>query len=322
MLTKLWKRWGAPLLARVPRLPVKPKPWQRRVGYGLFAALAFLLALRWTFPAGAVKERLIMEAAAQGWQLSVEDASPAGIAGVRLENVSLESRDGLRIPVERVDASLVLWRLLLGRQRVMFDARLFDGRVKGFAEEASGSHRVAATVSGVDLARAVPLRRATGVDLAGKVGGEFDLTLDDRKPAASAGTLDLAVADAAVNGGQVPVPGMGGTLTLPRMPLGAVTALGRVKDGRFVFERLEAKSEDLEASGDGLYCVLQPRLAFAPIFGKARVKFHDGFWTKGNAQAFKGLAEMALAPARGPDGAYGFQIFGSLSQPQARMAPP
>jgi hypothetical protein len=30
---------------------------------------------------------------------------------------------------------------------------------------------------------------------------------------------------------------------------------------------------------------------------------------------------MALQPGRAPDGAYGFQVFGTLSSPQARPAP-
>jgi type II secretion system protein N len=294
--------------------------WQRRTLYGLFAFLAFLFALRQTFPIEAVKERLVLEAAAQGWQLSVADTRPAGLAGVGLTGVSLESRDGVRIPIERLDARLRLWPLVLGRRSVAFDAALFEGRVRGVVEEGKTARRLAATLAGIDLARAVPLRRATGVDLAGLVKGDLDLTLD-AEPAKSTGHLDLVVEQAAVNGGQMPVPGMGGALTLPKMALGQVTAKAAVKDGRLTFERLDAKSDDMEAAGEGLYLVLQPRLALAPVFGKAKLRIRDPFWTKGGAQGFKGVVEMALAPARARDGAYGFQIYGTLSNPQARMAP-
>ena len=41
------------------------KPWHRRAAYGLFAAAAFFFALRQTFPREAVKERLVLEAAAK-----------------------------------------------------------------------------------------------------------------------------------------------------------------------------------------------------------------------------------------------------------------
>ncbi|HEX8907972.1 MAG TPA: type II secretion system protein GspN [Anaeromyxobacteraceae bacterium] len=302
-------------------LDLKLEPWQRRAAYAAFAALAFLLALRQTFPTEAVKERLVMEAAAQGWQVHIADVRPVGLLGVGMTSLSLESRDGLRIPIERLDATLRLWSFLRGRRGLSFDATLFEGRVKGFAEEGGTARRLTATLAGLDLSRAVPLRKATGVDLGGIVNGDVDLTLDDREPAKSAGHVELAVERAAVNGGQMPVPGMGGALTLPRMSLGQVTARAVVKDGKLTFERLGSKGDDLETSGDGLYCVLQPRLAFAPIFGKLTVRVRDAFWQKGSTAGFKGLAEMALAPARGRDGAYGFQIYGTLSQPQGRMTP-
>jgi type II secretion system protein N len=300
---------------------LKLQGWQRWTAYCLFAFLAFLLALRQTIPTEAVKERLVMEAASQGWQVSIADVRPAGLVGVSMTSVSLESRDGLRIPIERLDATLRLWPLLLGRRSFNFDATLFEGHVKGFAEDRKTSRRIFARVVGVDLSRAVPLRKATGVDLAGTVQGELDLTLDEKEPAKSSGHLDLAVERAAVNGGEMPVPGMGGALTLPKMALGQVTAKAAVKDGKLTFERLDAKSDDIEATGEGLYFVLQPRLAFAPIFGKARLKIRDGFWSKSGTAGFKGIVEMALAQARGRDGGYGFQVFGTLSQPQARMAP-
>ncbi len=302
-------------------MDLKLKRWQRWTAYGVFAFVAFLFALRQTFPTEAVKERLVMEAAAQGWQISVVEVRPAGFAGIGMSGVTLESRDGLRIPIEKLDASLRLWPLVLGRRSVAFDATLFDGRVKGYAEDAKTSRRVVATIAGVDLSRAAPLRKATGVDLAGVVKGDLDLTVDEKEPPKSAGHLDLLVERAAVNGGEMPIPGMGGALTLPKMALGQITAKAVVKDGKLTFDQLDAKSDDLEVSGEGLYCVLQPRLAVAQIFGHARLKIRDGFWTKSGTSGFRGIVEMALAQARGREGAYGFQIFGTVAQPQARMAP-
>ncbi len=302
-------------------MPAKLQKWHRLVLYGLFAFVAFLFALRQTSPIEAVKERLVMEAAAQGWQITVADVRPAGLVGVGMTGVSLESREGLRIPVERIDATLRLWPLLLGRRGVAFDAWLFEGRVKGFAEERGSARRFVATVTDLDLSRAVPLRRATGMDLAGVLGGQMDLSLDDKEPAKSGGYLDLGIRDAAVNGGQMPVPGMGGVLTVPKMALGQVTAQATVKDGRLAFDKLEAKGDDVEAVGEGLYVVVQPRMSYAPVFGKAKLRVRDAFWTKPGAAGFKPVVESAIAQARGRDGAYGFQIFGTVSQPQARMAP-
>jgi type II secretion system protein N len=298
----------------------KLKVWQRRALYSLFAAVSFVFALRQTVPVEAVKERLVLEAAAQGWQLSASEIRPAGLAGIGMSDVVLQSQDGVRIPIEHLDARLRLLPLILGRRGVAFDAALYAGHVKGYAEERRGLQHLVAKVSGLELARSAAIKKATGIDLAGTVQGDVDLTLDAAQPARSAGHVDLAVDKAAVNGGAMAIPGMGGSLTLPKLALGQVTANAAVKDGKLTFDKLEAKSDDVEASGDGLYLVVQPRLSFAPIFGKAKLKIRDGFWLKSGTGGFKGVVEVALAQARGRDGAYGFQIYGTLANPQARMA--
>jgi type II secretion system protein N len=298
----------------------KLKVWQRRALYALFAVLSFFFALRQTVPVEAVKERLILEAAAQGWQLDATEVGPAGLAGIGMSDVTLQSHEGVRIPIDHLDAKLRVLPLFLGRRGVAFDARLYDGSVRGYAEQGRGFQRFVARVSGVDLSRAAALKKASGVDLVGTVKGDVDLTLDAATPAKSAGFIDLAVEKAAVNGGAMTVPGMGGALTLPKLALGQVVAKAAVKEGKLTFDKLEAKSDDVEASGDGLYLVVQPRLSFAPIFGKAKLKIRDAFWVKPGASGFKSVVEMALAQARGRDGSYGFQIYGTVANPQARMA--
>jgi type II secretion system protein N len=294
--------------------------WKRRLAYGAFFALAFLLALQRTFPTEAVKERLILEAAAQGWQVQMNDIAPWGFAGVRAREVTLESREGARFPIEEARASLRLWPLLLGRQSLAFDLALLDGRLSGLAERGQGRERLVLKGERIDLARSGALRKATGVDLAGLLKADVDLTVDVKDPPRSAGHIDVTVERATVNGGEVPVSGMGGNLTLPRMALGTVVAKAAVRNGRAEFDKLEARSEDVEATGEQLYFVVQPRLEFAPLFGRARVKLSEGFWQKSGTTTLRGVVEMALANARGRDGFYGFQIYGTLGHPQARPA--
>jgi hypothetical protein len=67
---------------------------------------------------------------------------------------------------------------------------------------------------------------------------------------------------------------------------------------------------------DGLYFVVQPRMQFAPIFGKAKVRVNEAFWTKSGTQGLKAVAEAALGQARGPDGAWTFDVTGSVSHPR------
>jgi type II secretion system protein N len=113
---------------------------------------------------------------------------------------------------------------------------------------------------------------------------------------------------------------MPGGLTIPKASLGTVTGRATVKAGKAEFEKLEARGEDLEVTGEQLYFMVQPRLEFAPLYGRARVKIAEAFWQK--APALRAAAEAALASSRRPDGSWQFQVYGSLGHPQAKPLGP
>jgi type II secretion system protein N len=293
--------------------------WKPRAAYGAFALVAFLLALRWTFPSEAVKERLILAAGARGWQIDVEDVSAGGLLGVRARGVKLDDGSGLVVPIDEITASLRLGPLLAGRRSVAFDATIYDGRVRGTADLA-GDRRIVAEVEGVDLGAALPLRKAAGVDLLGRLHGTADVTLPAAAGARPTGRVDARIAEAGIAGGQLPVPAMGGGIPLPRIAFGEITAAVKLADGRATFEKLEATGGDADIRTEGLYLVVQPRMQFAPISGKARVKVKDAFWTRSETQGFKGIAEGALAQAKGADGAWSFDVAGSVGHPRVQPA--
>jgi type II secretion system protein N len=292
--------------------------WKPRLLYGGFFALSFLVALRQTFPTEAVKERLILEAAAKGWQLDADDLAPAGLVGISARNVRLEDHTGSKLSADSVSLSLRPFALLVGRRSISFDARLWDGRIRGVADLSGAERRIEARVQDVELAQAAPLRKASGIEMVGVVSGTADLVIPDDPQGKPRGTMELTVKEAGVNGGQLPIPALGGGLSLPKLSLGQVAAELAFEDGKANFKRLEAKGGDAELSTEGLYFVWQPRLEYAPLFGKAKVKVADAFWNKSGTAGFKSMAEMALASAKAPDGAYRFQVYGSLAHPQIR----
>jgi type II secretion system protein N len=294
---------------------------KRRLAYGAFTVVAFLLALRLTFPADAVKQRVLLEAAARGWQIDMASVEPGGFFGIRAEGVTIEDASGLTIPVDELTASLRLLPLLTGRRSVAFDARLYDGRAHGTADVSGDLRHLVLDVAGVDLARVLPLRKASGVDLLGKLQGTADVIL----PAAGgepSGRMELSVKEAGVAGGQLPVPGMATGFALPRVGLGELVAAVRLDAGRATFERLEAKGGDADLTTDGVYVVLQPRMQFAAVAGKAKVKVQEAFWSRSGTQGFKGLAEAALATSKGRDGAWNFQVTGTVGKPSLKPVPP
>ncbi len=294
--------------------------WKPRLAYGGFAFLCFLLALRWTFPAEAVKERLILEAGVRGWQIDVERVSAGGVLGVRGKGVKLSNDTGLAIPIEDATASLRLLPLLAGRRSIAFDVRIYDGSLRGTADLSDDVRRVAADVEGIDLGAALPLRKASGLDLLGRLQGKVDLTVPSAPAEKTSGKVELRVKEAGIAGGQLPVPGMSTGLPLPRMGFGEIDAALQLGDGRATFRKLEAKGGDAEVQTEGLYFVVQPRMEFAPIFGKAKVRVAEAFWAKSGTQGFRGLAESALAQAKGPDGAWSFNVTGSVGHPRLTPA--
>lgn len=294
--------------------------WRPRLLYGAFFVLAFLLALRQTLPAAAIKDRLVLEAAQRGWQLDAAEAGPAGLVGVGLKDVTLKDKAGLSIPIDELGVSLAPLPLLRGKVRVALSARLYDGLVKGAVDVTGSPQEVDLVLDRVDLARAIPLRKATGVDLDGVASGTARLSLPADAKAQASGRAELTVTGAGLAGGKVPVPGMAGGLTLPKLSLGQLTATVSLEGGKATFERLATSGGDATVVADGLTVTVQPRLEYAPIFGKVSLKVEDAFAQKPEGKTLKSLVDLALASSKDKDGAYHLQVFGSLGHPQARPA--
>ncbi len=299
---------------------VKLTGWRLTAAYVAFFVVAFVVALRLTFPVEAVKERLILDAAAQGYQVKMDDLSPSGLIGVRATGVTVVTAEGTRIPLEELAVGVRLLPTLLGRKAYSFDASLFGGRVTGSTDAGKAAERYQARIDGVDLSRAGVVKVATGLDLAGVVSGRVDVTLDQKEPAKSTGDVDLQVKDAAIRGGKITVPGMEGGLTVPPVKLGAIVAKGTLKGGRADFATVESKGDDVTIVADQVFVQLQPRLAFSPLSGRVKVRPSESFWRKDQIAPLKPLVEMGLASAKGTDGGYGFQLYGTLTRPQGRPA--
>ncbi len=96
--------------------------------------------------------------------------------------------------------------LLIGRRVLDFQASVFGGTIGGSAALSGESRRVELAVADVDLARALPLRKATRLELGGILSGTVDLTVPGGALDKASGRIELAVAQAGIAGGQIPVP--------------------------------------------------------------------------------------------------------------------
>jgi len=300
-------------------MPAALSALRPRLFYGIFAAAALALSLRLTFPSEAVRERLIYEAGARGLEVEVKSVHPHSLLGVSMDGVALTDASGLKVPVEHVEAKLEVLPLLLGRRVVKVKAEVYDGTIEGSAALFSAERRWAFSAEGVNLSRALPIRRALSMDLSGAASGSLDLTLPGGSLEKASGTVELRVLRAALGGGQVPIPPLPGTLTLPPIALGTASASAKVEGGRVTIDKLETRGGDVELTGEGIAAVLQPRLEYAPLAGQARVRPAPSLWQKPAAAALRPVLETALP--RAPDGSYRFQLSGTLGHPQLRPLP-
>jgi type II secretion system protein N len=292
--------------------------WKPRLLYGAFFALAFLFALRQTLPASALKERLVQEAAQRGWKLDAAEAGPAGLVGLHLGDVTLKDKAGLAIPLDRLDVALRLPPLLIGRASLRLTAALWDGTVRSRVDVNGSPQQFELEINHLDLAQAVPLRKAAGLDLAGLASGTAQLTVPADEKAKPTGHADLTVADAGLIGGKLTVPGMGGELTVPKLSLGQLVAKLQVADGKATFEKLSSSGGDASLEADGLQVTLQPKLEFSPVLGKLAIRVEEAFAAKAENKGFKALLDAALGSSKGKDGAYRLQLSGTLGHPQAK----
>ena len=291
--------------------------WKPRLLYGGFALAAFLLSLRFTFPTQAVRERVMFEAGARGWQVDMDELGPSGLLGLRADGLTLEDRTGLKVHVERLDAGLRLLPLLVGKRVLTVDAAVFDGRLVGSADLSGVRRRVVATLSGLDAARAAALRKTIGPALGGRLGGTVDLEVAENPAdlARASGRVDLTLADATVSG-QLPIPGFASGLPLPRVPLGTLTLAVQVAGGRATVEKLETKGGDVELSTEGLAMTLQQPLEYSPISGRARLRLAPAFWQQPATANLKPVVDAALVSSRVGEGTFQFQVAGALGRPQ------
>ncbi len=287
--------------------------WRPRLLYSAFFAAAFVFALRQTLPVEAAKERLILEAARQGWQVTAGDAGPAGMLGLSLKDVVLKDREGLSVRMDQLDVTVPLGGLLAGKKRVALEARLYDGLVHTTLEPWTGPRTVAFRAEHVDLGQALPLRKAAGADLEGVLTGQGRFTLPADEKGKPAGELDLTVKGAGLAAGKLALGPMG-ALTVPRTGFGDLVATAKLDAGKGTFEKLSATGGDVELRADGLAFTVQQKLEYAPLFGKATVKASDAFLQKPEVKSVKPLLDAALGGA-GPAG-WSLQITGSLGHPQ------
>ena len=317
--------------------------------YCLCLGLFFYLA----FPWDRLKDRLIAEFQANqkgknaGQRLEIDELDSywfTGVeaTGVRLylppdESSSSSSASGpfgggtdkdkpapkeTVIQLDEVEARLQILPLFLGRVRVKFWAKAFDGEVKGTVPVGGSSGPVEVELEGVDLAKVDLIKDFLGVPVRGVAKGNFELAAEGGKFSKANGTLDLTIAEMSVGDGKSKLKGQ---IALPEAKLGDLVIAAEAKEGVLKITKLEANGTDIELAGDGKVNVREPWNASAADL-YVRFKFTDAYRNKSDltksllgapgssAPSLFELADPKIKKSKRTDGFYGWHAHGALSR--------
>ncbi len=309
----------------MPDLPYKKiLKW---AGFPLFFLFCFVFFAYKTFPYEKLSDRIVQEAAAQGYEVEIVDLTHSGLTGLELENVRVvlppedEDSPPLDVIFDQLEIGTTLLSLLSSTKTYEFVAELGGGEVDG--EVTRGEESLAVDVGIDDLTlEAVPaLRRFTKVPLTGVMNGEIELSMP-ADVADSSGDIEVSIEGLSIGDGktQIDIPGWGG-LTLDKADAGNLELVGVIEDGALRLEEAKSHGPDLKLDAVGSVNLRQP-LQRSDLNMMVRVKIEDAYKSRSPkvATMFE-LASSGLQAALTPDGAIQYSLVGPMgSRLRARPA--
>ncbi|MDE0881202.1 MAG: type II secretion system protein GspN [Myxococcota bacterium] len=220
--------------------------------YCSWTVLFFLFSLVWTYPSDALVAEV--EAAVQKSGVlktfEVDGASLSGL-GVALTGVKVVSKAGdanLPWAIDRVWIGLNGFSFDPKKPALRFAVDAYQGSLSGLYDNG----RLELSIEKLDLASIMPLQKIVKIGLSGQVEGDLDLKLDTKKGLRSlAGSLDLQIVKTAIGPGEVPIPGFGASLTLPKATVGDLPISAKIIKGEVEIKPFKVTGGDVEFAGEG-----------------------------------------------------------------------
>lgn len=247
-------------------------------------------------------------------------SSSAGFGGGSDKDKSAPKESVLEI--DELNARLQILPLLVGRVRVKFWARAFNGEVQGTVPVGGKSGPVEVELEEIDLSKVDLIKDFLGIPLKGIAKGELVLAAEGGKFSKANGTLDLSIAGMSVGDGKSKIKGQ---IALPEAKLGDLMIAAEAKDGILKVTKLEANGTDIELAGDGKVNVREPwNVSNADLY--LRFKFTDAYRNKSDltksllgapgskAPSLFELADPKIKRAKREDGFYGWHAHGPLGR--------
>lgn len=286
-------------------------------GYPLFFFACFVFFAYKTFPYERLADRLVQEAAAQGYEIEIIDLTNSGLTGLTFENLRValppkteESPPG-EVIFDELTVGTSLFSLMTDTKSYSFDAELASGEAWGDVVLGEETLEVEVELENLDLEALSILREFTKVPLAGILNGEIALAMPS-EVAESTGNVEIKIEGLNVGDGKskLDIPGWGG-LTLDKADVGNLELVANIEDGMANIERATAHGADLELDVLGRVKLRRP-LKRSELNVMLRVKIQDAYKERSAKVAtMLELASTGLKSALTADGAIQYMIGGA-----------
>ncbi len=294
-----------------------------------------------TFPWNRLKDRVVAEIALRAQKpkssiqrVEIDDLDSYWFTGVEATGVRIylpPSDDAASdkdkptesvVKVDELNARLQILPLFIGRLRVKFWARAFNGEIKGMVPVGGASGPVEVQLEAVDLAYVDIIKDTLGIPIKGIATGKLELTAESGKFSKASGMLDLAINGVTVGDGKSKIKNQ---IALPEAKLGDLIITAEAKDGALKVTKFEANGADIELAGDGKVSVREPAgSSVADLY--VRFKFTDAYRNKSDltkmllgapgssAPSLFELADPRIKKSKRSDGFFGWHIHGPLGK--------
>jgi type II secretion system protein N len=264
--------------------------------FALYFIAVFFVFLLVLFPFDRVKTRLESEVGRRTpVELSIARISPRFVNSFLLSDVVVSDKTGkvlFESPV--VKTSVSLFSLLRGSVALDLKAKAYGGDVLIRVQQGPGSQYFFCDANGLDIG-SYQLLKSLGVKVAGKIGGNFEMTNDTGK--GRVWLKGLAVRELKVMG-----------FPVPDMDFDESWIEADVKGDRLTVKKLEMNGKELKIQCQG-DLVLRTNGTLNLTF---RVKPSERL-------AHEQSMIFSLLKNKDPEGYYQFSLGGTLSQPVPRL---
>ncbi len=309
--------------------------------YPLFFLFMFSLCLYWTFPIDIMRGFVVQQIeealqkssphpAAAPPKVSIGSLSVWHLSGVRLDQVSFrlpgqDGRPGALWELENLKIRLGIFAALRGLQKIEFDSKLYGGRIYGGVQlsKKSALSDLVLVIDDLDLGRLTKAAGSGGLPIKGLVNLDTDLHFGSDPTDPSDGDFALHLKGMAVGPGQLPlpVPGMVGGITVPKILVGNFDGVIDVTKGRAKTKQLKLSGGDIELDAN-IGVDLHQDVWRSRLIGDGWFRIAPKFLDAN--PALKSMADFIpqLKAAKTPDGRYMFSLSGTLENPTPKFGKP